>query len=88
MARLPNLVAVGAGALLFVGCARLGTPNWCDPGPAPAQQRRATKFDPYPDPTLGPSDGGERPRGFESPPPAASRYWSQPDRALPAAPLY
>lgn len=49
------------------GCARVATPDWGNPGTADAQQRRAERFDPYPDPDAGPGDLGVRPREFEKP---------------------
>ncbi|NQW48215.1 MAG: hypothetical protein HQ464_10680 [Planctomycetes bacterium] len=72
-------------ALAFCcGCASLGKPDWLDPGPERAQQRRAVRFDPYLQNDIGPSImrlplmDGSRPRDFAEPTPEIrrSRWWS------------
>jgi len=45
----------------------LGTPNWLHPGPAPYQQQRAEKFDPYPETDSSPTIVGARPREYDAP---------------------
>jgi hypothetical protein len=61
------------------GCAGLGRPNWCRPGTAPYQQAKAQRFDPYPDPDMGPEVVGGRPREFQKPIPETERArWTIP----------
>jgi hypothetical protein len=74
---------------LVCGCASLGRPDWLDPGPARAQQRRAVRFDPFMQNDIGPSTlreytilDGTRPRDYAEPVAEVrrSRWWSQPAR--------
>jgi len=65
---LAAVVAVGAA-----GCTSVSTPNWLHPGPAPHQQSRAERFDPYPQNESGPEIVGARPREYQKPPPEVSR---------------
>lgn len=60
------LLVVG---LTLPGCESpfLGRPNWCNPGTASQQMAQARKFDPFPDPTIGPPILGGRPMGFMEP---------------------
>ena len=66
------------------GCASLGKPDWLDPGPARAQQRKAVRFDPYLQDDIAPSSlriplmDGTRPRDFAVPVPDVrrARWWS------------
>lgn len=71
------------------GCASLGKPAWLEPGPARNQQRRATRFDPFPQDDIGPYAfrtygimDGARPRDYAEPVPEVrrARWWSQPLR--------
>lgn len=55
-----------ASLLTNIGCNHLW-PNVSRPGTAPAQQRRATLHDPYPDPDLAPEIVGGRPREYQVP---------------------
>jgi hypothetical protein len=57
----------------MVGCKSVAGPNWCHPGSAKVQQNRALRYDPYPDPDIGPPVVGGRPREYDIPPPEASR---------------
>jgi hypothetical protein len=61
--------------MALIGC-KVGRPNWWNPGSAPAQQHRATIYDPYADNDAGPEIVGARPREFAKPRPEAVR--SQP----------
>jgi hypothetical protein len=66
---LPLLVACLAPA----GC-NFYHPPIRNPGTIDQQRLRATIHDPYPDPDLGPSDGGsERPRDYQEPLPEPVR---------------
>jgi hypothetical protein len=51
---------------LLPGC--LAPPSIVHPGPEAYQQARAQKFDPYPEPEIGPNTGGLRPADYQSPP--------------------
>ena len=58
--------------LMTVGCNSLdpnkfGMPNLGSPGTAETQRNRAVRFDPYPEPDVGPYTEGLRPRGYEKP---------------------
>ncbi len=81
------LIALGVGAVLALasaGCSSLGRPQWLEPGPSRAQQRRAVRFDPYLQDDTAPSilrvplNDGTRPRDFAEPMPEVerSRWWS------------
>jgi hypothetical protein len=66
------------GAVLFMlaglsGCKHTAGPCWLHPGPAPAQQSRALRYDPYPENEPGPAMVGVRPREYQKPPPEPSR---------------
>lgn len=66
------------------GCASLGKPTWQTSGNALAQQRRAVRFDPYPQPDIGSTlfreaqMDGSRPRDYNEPVAEVrrSRWWS------------
>jgi hypothetical protein len=60
-------------SLLSTGCQSLARPNWFSPGPAPYQQSRAQRFDPYPENEPGPEVVGARPRSYQHPLPEPSR---------------
>jgi len=66
-----NLPSAVVGFFLvagIAGCANMGAPSLFHPGPAEVQQRRAERFDPYPENETGPTIVGARPRGYENPP--------------------
>jgi len=75
-----------AAALLAAGCASLGRPDWLDPGPVRNQQRRAVRFDSFPQEDIGPYAfrqyggimDGSRPRDYADPIPEVkrSRWWA------------
>ncbi len=68
--------SAAAGLLMLValdGCRDIAGPDWTHPGTAAAQQKRALRYDPYPESDSGPSMEGTRPREFEIPPPEPSR---------------
>lgn len=58
-------VLLVAGA---AGCADVARPSLFHPGPADYQQRRAERYDPYPEKDVGPPVVGARPREYENPP--------------------
>jgi hypothetical protein len=60
------------------GCAGSGLfQNWLHPGPMQQQRYRATLFDPYSAPDLGPSVDGGRPRDYRpAPEPVRNRYFN------------
>lgn len=62
-----------------MGC--VDRPNICHPGSADVQQRRAQRFDPFPEPDTGPEMVGARPREFQIPE-------SEVDRARRTRPLW
>lgn len=66
------------GSIPLAGC-YAPTP-WSNPGPAPLQQGRAVKFDPYPDPIAGPPVVGGRPLGYLEPQPETvqAQQWQPP----------
>lgn len=58
-----------AALLLLGGCSenrQFGHPS-LEPAPKKVQIQRAERFDPYPDPNIGPEIPGSRPCGFETP---------------------
>ena len=59
---LPLLLAVGS-----IGCQTQAGPNWAHPGPTQVQEARAIRHDPYPDPDIGPTVEGVRPRSYDKP---------------------
>jgi len=81
---LPRLLLASLGLLATGGCASLGKPDWLEPGPARAQQRKAVRFDPYLQDDIAPSSlrmplmDGARPRDFADPVPEVrrARWWS------------
>lgn len=89
------------GALCLLQCATLGCvgtelPNWCNPGPEWFQVSQAKKFDPYPDPTIGPAVVGGRPLAYRDPRPnpdltkitTSATPLAAPPYATPSAPVY
>lgn len=74
-------ILAGALAVVAGGCAGTARPNWFHPGPAAYQQRRAERFDPYPEPDVAPEVVGGRPREFQKPA-------SEPERARRTLPLF
>jgi len=86
---MPVYRAFLAAALLaspLTGCASLGKPKWLEPLPARSQQRRAVRFDPFPQTDVRHDQlstmDGTRPRDYAEPLPEVtrSRWWSQPAR--------
>ena len=68
--------------LLLCGC-RNWMPDLGRPGTAPMQQRRATLHDPYPDPVIGPTVVGGRPREYQVPQHEGIKNRNFADRYLP-----
>jgi len=60
-----------APALVALGCTNpdFGVPRICNPPPESTQVARARKFDPYPDPSIGPAVVGGRPIDYIDPRP-------------------
>ena len=60
-----------APALVALGCTNpdFGVPRICNPAPESVQVARARKFDPYPDPSIGPAVVGGRPIDYINPRP-------------------
>jgi hypothetical protein len=54
-------------AACSIGCENLARPNWTHPGPAQVQEARAIRYDPYPEPDIGPNVEGVRPRSYDKP---------------------
>lgn len=82
-----SLSLLVVGCLTAAGCASLGKPEWLQPGPARAQQRRAVRFDPFLQEDIGPYAfrqygimDGTRPRDYAEPVPEVKRprWWSTP----------
>lgn len=74
-------ILFGLALLLpLAGCASYPPLNWFQPGPAPVQQSRAVRFDPYPEKEVGPEVVGGRPREYQAPPsePVRSQQWQNP----------
>ncbi len=70
-----SLVALVAFA---TGCANpaFSMPNWTNPGPAAYQQRRANRWDIFPESQMGGDMDGARPRSFaeSNPEPTRARW--------------
>jgi hypothetical protein len=84
-----TLAALLLAACVAGGCASLGKPEWLEPGPARAQQRRAVRFDPFMENDIGPYAfrqygimDGTRPRDYAEPVAEVrrARWWSSPSR--------
>ena len=79
-----TLTLIECALLTGSGCVSLGKPDWLDPGPVRAQQRKAVRFDPYLQEDIGPYQfrlplmDGSRPRDFAEPVPEVrrARWWS------------
>ena len=72
---LPAILMAGVA-----GCQGVAGPNWSGPGTVAVQQKRAQRFDPYPEDEAGPPIEGGRPRGFQTPPAEVKRSrWSPVD---------
>lgn len=83
------VAAILGVSLVASGCASLGKPQWLEPLPARAQQRRAVRFDPFMENDIGPSAlrqyttlDGTRPRDYAEPVAEVkrARWWAQPAR--------
>jgi hypothetical protein len=62
-------MALLAAAMLSGCCSQYcAWPSFSHPGSEQYQQRRAEKFDPYPDPYIGTPADGTRPREYQNPP--------------------
>jgi hypothetical protein len=85
-----RLWSLATGLLMLgvvAGCCpnqnRIATPDLFHPRSANVQRKRATRFDPYPDPNAGPEMVGVRPREYENPPAEVSRArWTRYKEAM------
>ncbi len=70
-------------AIALAGCQGTAGPSWLHPGDADTQQKRALRYDPYPEPDTGPPVDGARPRDYETPlaDPARARWFGSNDNA-------
>jgi len=66
MRRLVALVAVSALCLATAGCAGY-RPTWLFPENTAAGREAARRYDPYPEPGVGPAIHGGRPPSYEKP---------------------
>ncbi len=65
-----SCLLLAAALLAIVGCGPFfGLPSICEPGSESQKLADAKKFDPYPDPNMGPAVVGGRPEGFMHPRP-------------------
>jgi hypothetical protein len=62
-----KLVLPLALAACAIGCQTTAGPNWAHPGPTQVQEARAIRYDPYPEPDIGPNCEGVRPRSYDKP---------------------
>jgi hypothetical protein len=67
MRRLTAWMLVLALGAATSGCAGVSRPSWLFPGTAEVQQQRARRYDPYPEPQVGPDIVGGRPLSYENP---------------------
>lgn len=69
--RCPLVLGITPLLLLAAGCTNpdFGVPRFCNPAPESVQVARARKFDPYPDPAIGPAVVGGRPIDYIQPRP-------------------
>jgi hypothetical protein len=65
------------------GCTRIAGPNFFHPGPTDYQQKRAERFDPYPDVMAGPAVESVRPREYQNPMPDVKRSQTNPQLLQP-----
>jgi hypothetical protein len=49
------------------GCQNLARPNLLHPGTAEEQQKRAIRYDPYPQADMGPATTNVRPKAYDKP---------------------
>jgi hypothetical protein len=77
---MKGLLSLVVGLLILgaLGCQapekrKTALPNVEHPGSAAVQQKRALRFDPYPEPNVGPGMSDVRPRDYENPPAESSR---------------
>jgi hypothetical protein len=61
-----GFVVLGTFLVATVGCC-VAPPQILGPGTEREQQQRAQRYDPYPEPNMGPSVDGGRPRDFQAP---------------------
>ena len=64
---------IAAVLLVALSGCNVERPRLFGPGSAPVQQKRAERFDPYPDNNIGPEVVGGRPRDYQKPLPETDR---------------
>lgn len=87
---MARLLGLTLGLLMVVGtlgCAGgQRMPDIFHPGTTSAQQNKSVRFDPYPQPNMGPTMVGARPRDYEKPIPETDRArWQQSVAPYPSA---
>lgn len=70
--KLAVLIA-SAAIVALAGCQGMEMPNFSHPGSLKYQRFQAHRFDPYPEPGVGPAMPGSRPRSYIRPPVEPSR---------------
>lgn len=77
------LWSLAAGLLLLnlmVGCKSTAPPSLLHPRSADVQQKRAERYDPYPETNVGPGMAETRPRDYQNPPAETTRSrWERED---------
>jgi hypothetical protein len=65
MKRIFGLFFAMSLAMGLCGCKNLEGPNWLHPGSAEEQQKRAIRYDPYPQTEIGPATTNVRPKSYD-----------------------
>lgn len=73
MRRTGPLLVIAGAMFSTAGCANYSGPRWFNPGPVAYQRAEAERYDPYPDPNMGPEIIGGRPLSYEHPAPEPER---------------
>jgi hypothetical protein len=81
-----KIAALGAGLLVLsmvAGCKTTAMPSFFQPRqPTDVQQKKALRYDPYPETNVGPEMTGTRPRDYQIPPAEAARArWERENQA-------
>lgn len=82
---MKGMSSLAAGLLvlcLIAGCQSTAKPSLAHPRSADIQQKRAERYDPYPEPNVGPGMGETRPRDYQIPPAETTRSrWGKENEA-------
>ncbi len=70
---LAVVVMISVAIVSLAGCQGMEVPNFSHPGSLKYQRFQAHRFDPYPEPGVGPAMPGTRPRSYSRPPAEPSR---------------